>query len=157
MIGLLLFVCIGCDQSTKYTAKHFLEGKPTLSYLDDIFRLSYIENKGAFLGLGANMPASLRYVVLVMLVFIFLVGFLLFIICSKKLNLLIVLSSTLIISGGLGNLIDRMVHQGAVIDFMNIGLGSIRTGIFNGADLAIMVGLFLLLTTLHDKEKSARS
>jgi signal peptidase II len=156
VIGILLLVCIGCDQSTKYTAKHFLKGKPTLSYMDDIFRLSYIENKGAFLSLGADMPAKLRYLVLVMLVFIFLVGFLFFVICSKKLNLLTALSSTLIISGGLGNLIDRMVNQGAVIDFMNIGLGSIRTGVFNGADLAIMVGLLLLLAALYDKEKSAK-
>ena len=70
--------------------------------------------------------------------------------------MLTALSSTLIISGGLGNLIDRMVNQGAVIDFMNIGLGSIRTGVFNGADLAIMVGLLLLLAALYDKEKSAK-
>jgi signal peptidase II len=32
-----------------------------------------------------------------------------------------------------------------VIDFLNVGIGSLRTGIFNVADMAIMLGVFLLL------------
>ena len=52
-------------------------------------------------------------------------------------------SSALIIGGGLGNLIDRILNQGAVIDFMNIGIGPIRTGVFNVADLAILAGIFI--------------
>ncbi|MCX5846580.1 MAG: signal peptidase II [Deltaproteobacteria bacterium] len=143
MIFLLLFVCVGCDQSTKYTAKHFLEGQQTLSYMGDIFRLSYTENTGAFLSLGAGMPEKLRYAMLVVMVSIFLFGFLLFVILSKKLNSLAVLSSALIIGGGLGNLIDRIINKGSVIDFMNIGIGTIRTGIFNVADLAIMAGVLM--------------
>lgn len=56
-----------------------------------------------------------------------------------------VASSALIIGGGLSNLIDRIINQGAVIDFMNIGVGSLRTGIFNVADVAIMVGMFIFV------------
>ena len=143
MIFLLLFVCVGCDQSTKYTAKHFLEGQQTLSYMGDIFRLSYTENIGAFLSLGAGMPENIRQTIFVVLVSIFLVGFLLFVIHSKKLNSFAVSSSVLMIGGGLGNLIDRIINKGAVIDFMNIGIGPIRTGIFNVADLAIMSGVLM--------------
>ena len=43
----------------------------------------------------------------------------------------------------MGNLIDRIMNQGAVIDFMNIGIGPIRTGVFNVADLAILAGIFI--------------
>jgi signal peptidase II len=143
MIFLLLFVCVGCDQSTKYTAKHFLEGQPTLSYMGDIFRLSYTENTGAFLSMGAVMPEKLRYVLLVVLVSIFLIVFLLFVIRNKKLNYLSVSASALIVGGGLGNLIDRIINKGSVIDFMNIGFGPIRTGIFNVADLAITAGVLM--------------
>jgi len=143
MILLLLFVCVGCDQSTKYTARHFLEGQQTLSYMGDIFRLSYTENTGAFLSLGAGMPEKLRFAILVVLVSIFLIVFLIFIIRSKELNSLEILSSVLIIGGGLGNLIDRIINKGSVIDFMNIGLGPIRTGIFNVADLTIMAGVLM--------------
>jgi signal peptidase II len=140
IVCLLLIVCIGCDQSTKYTAKRLLAGKQTLSYFGDVFRLSYTENRGAFLGLGAEMPEELHFSILVMLVLVFLFGFLIFIIRSKKLGPLTILSSTLIIGGGLGNLIDRIINKGSVIDFMNLGIGPIRTGIFNVADVAIMVG-----------------
>lgn len=50
----------------------------------------------------------------------------------------------LFVAGGLSNLIDR-VAMGSVIDFMNVGIGSFRTGIFNVADVAIMAGVALLL------------
>ena len=143
MLFILLFVCVGCDQGTKYAAKHFLEGRQTLSYLGDFFRLSYTENSGAFLSLGAGLPENIRQTIFVVLVSIFLVGFLFFVIRNQGLNSWAVSSSALIIGGGLGNLIDRILNQGVVIDFMNIGIGSIRTGIFNVADLAIMAGIFI--------------
>jgi signal peptidase II len=140
---LILIACIGCDQGTKYAAKYFLGGRPTLSYIGDILRLNYTENRGAFLGLGAGLPENIRQGLLIVMVSIFLFGFFLFLILNRSINLLAVSGSTLIIGGGAGNLVDRLKHQGAVIDFMSIGLGPIRTGIFNIADLAIMVGVFL--------------
>ncbi|MBI4767182.1 MAG: signal peptidase II [Deltaproteobacteria bacterium] len=143
LLFILLFVCVGCDQGTKYTAKHFLEGRQTLSYMGDIFRLSYAENSGGFLSLGAGLPETIRLTLFVFLASIFLVGFLFFVIRDQKLNSLAVSSGALIIGGGLGNLMDRILNHGAVIDFMNIGIGSIRTGIFNGADLAILAGIFI--------------
>jgi signal peptidase II len=51
----------------------------------------------------------------------------------------------LVAAGGAGNLVDRIVRDGRVIDFMNLGLGPVRTGIFNMADVQIMAGLALLL------------
>jgi signal peptidase II len=52
---------------------------------------------------------------------------------------------SLIAGGGLSNLIDRIAYGGYVIDFLNIGLGGLRTGIFNIADVAIMVGAISLI------------
>ena len=85
--------------------------------------------------------SNIRQIIFVVLVSIFLFGFLLFVIRNKGFNSIAVSSGALIIGGGLSNLIDRIINQGAVIDFMNIGIGSIRTGIFNGADFAIMAGV----------------
>ncbi len=145
VLFILLFICVGCDQGTKYAAKHFLEGRQTLSYPGDFFRLSYTENSGAFLSLGAGLPENIRQTIFVVLVSIFLVGFLFFVIRNQELKLLAVASSALIIGGGLGNLIDRILNQGAVIDFMNMGIGPIRTGVFNVADLAILAGIFIFV------------
>jgi signal peptidase II len=50
----------------------------------------------------------------------------------------------LVFAGGASNLVDR-ISRGSVIDFMNVGLGGLRTGIFNVADVAILVGVGALL------------
>lgn len=48
----------------------------------------------------------------------------------------------LILAGGFGNLYDRAINDGRVVDFMLLQLGPLQTGIFNVADIAIMAGLF---------------
>ncbi len=52
---------------------------------------------------------------------------------------------SLIVGGGAGNLIDRLARDGRVGDFIMIGVGGIRTGIFNFADLAVLAGWIVLL------------
>ena len=44
--------------------------------------------------------------------------------------------------------------EGHVVDFMNMGIGQLRTGIFNVADMAIMAGLFMLLPSAIQKPKT---
>lgn len=146
----VLVTCIGIDQSTKYIAKHYLEGRGVYSYIGDTFRLGYSENTGAFLGLGSSLPAHVRTFIFSGLVAIFLAVFLVYIIRSNSINKTGVIASALIIGGGLSNLMDRLVNNGAVIDFLNLGIGSLRTGIFNVADMAIMLGAFLIL--FHKKD-----
>ena len=50
----------------------------------------------------------------------------------------------LVAGGGLGNLWDRLARDGAVVDFLNLGIGPVRTGIFNVADLVLVAGLVVL-------------
>ena len=50
----------------------------------------------------------------------------------------------LVISGGFSNLLSRILNDGHVIDFMNVGIGWLRTGTFNFADMAIMTGVITL-------------
>jgi signal peptidase II len=64
-------------------------------------------------------------------------------------------SLTLIFSGGISNLYDRVLNNDAVIDFLNVGIGSLRTGIFNVADMANMLSIFLLLF-IKDKEADSK-
>jgi signal peptidase II len=54
------------------------------------------------------------------------------------------LGVALFVAGGASNLVDRIAY-GMVIDFMNVGIGSLRTGIFNVADMAIMLGAGILV------------
>ena len=147
---IVLFICIVFDQITKYTAKHYLEGQGVYSFIGDTFRLGYSENTGAFLGLGSSLPEHIRTLIFSGLVALFLLAFLIYIIKSTSISKIGVIAGALIISGGLSNLIDRLVNNGAVIDFMNLGIGSLRTGIFNVADMAIMLGAFILIFNKSD-------
>ena len=145
LIAVIVLSTVGCDQVTKVAAKNYLAPAQSVSFLGDIFRLHYTQNTGAFLSLGAKLPVELRFWLLTVATGIMVTGILVFILSRRSLRPVVVIGSSLIIGGGLGNLIDRTFHNGAVIDFMNIGIGSLRTGIFNIADVAIMAGEGLLI------------
>lgn len=145
LIGLILCSCVGCDQLAKTAVQSHLEPSQPIYLLGDVFRLQYIENKGAFLGLGAKLPDAVQFWVLIVLVGAALIGMLRFIWTSQAMNLMGILGGALIVGGGFSNLLDRVFNNGAVVDFMNIGIGNVRTGIFNLADLALMIGIGLLL------------
>jgi signal peptidase II len=66
------------------------------------------------------------------------------------------LGLSLFVGGGASNWVDR-VTRGSVIDFLNVGLGSLRTGIFNVADVAIMLGAGIIVITELRSHQSGRS
>ena len=65
------------------------------------------------------------------------------------------LGAALIVSGGAPNWIDR-VATGSVIDFLNVGIGPLRTGIFNVADVAILGGVGLVVLTAVGENRLRR-
>jgi signal peptidase II len=147
LLALALF-CVGCDQASKRVAADVLKGTETLSYLGDVFRLTYAENSGAFLGLGGGWPEPVRWAVFTgaaLAVVAASAGWVVAQLRRPRHDALAVWAMVLIAAGGMGNLVDRVLREGRVIDFMNLGLGPVRTGIFNVADVQIMVGLGLLL------------
>lgn len=140
----VLAACVGCDQATKRLAEFALKYTPPMSFLGNTFRLEYAENAGAFLGMGANLPDWQRWVLLTLVSSIILVALALFVCFKRDLRPLDITGYALILAGGLSNMIDRVL-AGVVIDFLNVGIGGLRTGIFNIADMAIMGGLFLVI------------
>ena len=59
----IFVACVGCDQATKTIAHSTLTGSPAISLLGDVVRLELTANTGAFLGLGAGLPESVRRIV----------------------------------------------------------------------------------------------
>lgn len=139
----LLAMTAGCDRVTKHYAVMNLAGMPGQSYLGDTIRLDYHENAGGFLSAGATWRPETRAVVFQVANGVFLLGTMLLAI-RYQWSRLAAIGLILFVAGGLSNLIDRLA-MGSVIDFLNVGLGSVRTGIFNVADVAILTGLTLLL------------
>ncbi len=140
----ILVVCVGCDQATKRLAVLTLKNMPPLSFLGNTFRLEYAENSGAFLGLGATLPDLHRIALLIVFSSAVLIALAVFVVARRQVRPLAFFGYALIIAGGASNMIDR-VTVGAVVDFMNVGIGGLRTGIFNVADMAIMGGLFAVM------------
>ncbi len=64
---------------------------------------------------------------------------------ARRLDRIRFIALTLVAGGGMSNLIDRLMFHGRVTDFLNVGLGSLRTGIFNVADMTILAGALLML------------
>lgn len=141
----LLATQIGCDQATKELAERELKGGSGHSFLGGSVRLIFAENEGAFLGLGNTLPESTRLWIFVVLVGAGLFGGLAYLLLKRKLPLSITLAGAVLVAGGVGNLIDRAFNDGRVVDFMQVGLGPLRTGIFNVADVQIMAAAFAMI------------
>jgi len=145
VVGVLMFLSIVCDQTTKYFAVQNLQAYEVKTYAGDTFRLMLSKNSGGFLSLGGNLPERIRFIIFSVFVAITLVGLLLFVLLSSKLHPNWIIGFSLFLGGGSSNLIDRLVNNGFVIDFMNVGIGNIRTGIFNVADMIIILGFMIIL------------
>jgi signal peptidase II len=156
LVLVVLISCVGCDQATKSIAVSYLSGMETFSYLGDTLRLQLCYNRGAFLSMGHSLPNFLRHSILTVGTCFILLGAFIFVFSSKSSTFYVTLSISFFIAGGVGNLIDRILHDGTVVDFLNVGIGPIRTGIFNIADLSIMGGAALLLFTTLWKQKENR-
>ena len=145
LVLLVLLCCVGCDQAVKAIAKGALASSPPVLLLDGAVRLQYTENPGAFLSLGAELPAGLRFLLGVVLVGATQLALLAFLLRTRTLSTWQRIGFSLFLAGGLGNWLDRLLNEGRVIDFVSLGVGGLHTGIFNVADVAITAGILMVL------------
>ncbi len=139
----MVLATIGCDRATKRLAVEHLAGSPGQQYLGDTVRLQYVENRGAFLGLGSGLPERARTGLFAVGTGLLLAGVVAAAVRYRARGPLLS-ALALLWAGGVSNLVDR-VARGSVVDFLNVGIGPLRTGIFNVADMAILFGCALLL------------
>jgi signal peptidase II len=135
---------IGCDQVSKSIVRQKIDYDENITIIKNHFILTKVENPGAFLSVGNNLPDAVRFILLSILP-ILVLGYGLFYLLSKN-NLPrgIQLGMCFLIGGGIGNVYDRILF-GSVTDFLHLDFGIFRTGIFNLADVSIMIGIALLL------------
>ena len=112
-----------------------------MSFYHDTFRLDYVENTGAFLSFGDNWSPTASFWLMNVLPLLFLMGLFVYAIRQTATSSLkSVFPFLLVCAGGLGNIIDRILYNRHVTDFMNMGINNIRTGIFNVADMYVTAG-----------------
>jgi len=151
LVVLILIACTSCDQMVKNIAKESLAPSSPISLLNDSIRFEYIQNPGAILGLGGNLPREARVLFAIVFVSIILAFTLVFAFNTHRFSLMQLVGISLVAAGGVGNLLDRLFNNGAVIDFVRLGIGPLQTAIFNVADVAILGGAFTILLSAKEK------
>ncbi len=127
------------DQLSKYIAVERLKPIDTFPIIEDVFHLTYLENRGAAFGMLANH----RWVFMVVstAAVIGIIAFML-VAYKKHFNPLFYTALAMIAGGGIGNMIDR-VYLGYVVDFFDFRL--IDFAIFNVADSFVCIGCFMVI------------
>jgi signal peptidase II len=147
-VGLVLVLlaalgCIGCDQATKSLASAALRGEAPRVFLSGMVELRYAENAGGFLGLGADLPAPVRHVTFVLAAAGLLLALVWLTVRDGSPGPVRLLGVACVLGGGVGNLVDRLA-LGHVRDFAVLHAGGVSTGVFNVADVAVMLGCVML-------------
>ena len=149
--GLIFIVSLAIDQITKYIAVSTLQGNPSIHVIGDFLRFTYVENRGAAFGILQNQRTF--FIISTVVLVVFILAMLVF---NKKITNFTRISLVLILSGAIGNFIDRL-RLGYVIDFIDVRFGSFYDfPVFNIADSCIVVGtaLLIILILFNKFEKS---
>ena len=140
LYALIIFIGVGLDQLTKWLAVKYLAPVVDVPLWEDVLHLRFHLNDGAAFGSFSGQPYIFNT-----LSVIIIIGMLLYLYLGHADNALVGIASAMIVSGGIGNMIDR-VSTGEVVDFIYFKL--IDFAIFNGADSFVCVGAGLLVLSL---------
>lgn len=139
-IILCIVICallIGTDQFTKYLVVEYLKEKEQFVVIENVLSFRYVENTGAVFGSFA------AHTIVLTVVSIILIGVVIFyLLKNKNQSKFINICLLLMISGGIGNVIDR-IRLKYVIDFIEPLF--VNFAVFNFADCLITVGAFALM------------
>ena len=146
---IIMMGLIGIDQLTKWWAVQTLASGHEIKIWEGVLHFTYLENRGAAWGIFSGkqifLIALTAIIIIAMLVYLFKMA-------KTKVDLGYQIAFILIISGAIGNLIDR-VRLNYVIDFIYFKL--IDFPIFNVADILVVCGVFLLMLCIFLEEKKA--
>lgn len=143
-------VILVVDQATKRYIDRTMDLHSSITVVNDFFNITYLRNKGAAFGFLAHSSYRLPFFILVSIVAVAVILAVFFRLRPDQ--KLTAFSLSLIFSGALGNLVDR-VRLGEVIDFLDAHWYGHHWPAFNIADSAICVGVFLLVIDMFVEEK----
>jgi signal peptidase II len=153
ILFLVLGCTVGCDQTSKHVARSELGRVGSVALPGGFGELRLAENPGSFLSLGASIPQSVRLAVFTVGVGLGLVGLFAYLVGQTKLDWLSFVGLAFVLAGGTSNLIDRIMQQGLVTDFIFLQVGPLHTGVFNVADVLIMAGVGALACSLWNRRE----
>jgi signal peptidase II len=148
----ILATNVGCDQVSKHMVRQSVGEFEQISVIKNFVTLMKVENTGAFLSWGSSLPQPYKLILLSVLPVVVLALAFLFVLTQKDLSKLTVVAICFVLGGGIGNIYDRVMH-GSVTDFLHIDFVIFQTGVFNMADVSVMLGMFFVLVEAYLKRK----
>ena len=156
LIGLIAIPLIIIDQVSKvYVASHMALYE-SIAVVPNWFDITYTQNPGAAFSMFVNLPPNVRLLMLCALSAIACVVLLVLLAQTEKITLMS-FALSLILAGAAGNLIDRALRDGRVIDFIRVHYYDASYPIFNVADSAISVGVALIILSSLFGKKDVQS
>jgi len=146
-------IVLAADQITKYLVASRFRLYESVTLIDNFFNLTYVRNKGAAFGMFADSAIRVPFFITVSV--LAAVGILWYFYRARHLQTLAVFALSLIFSGAVGNLIDR-IRFGEVVDFLDAHWYGHHWPAFNVADSAITVGVALLLLDIWSEERQKK-
>ena len=135
---------IALDQITKVVVNQTLGLHESIPVIDSFFHLTHVRNTGAAFGLLAQMPAWFRRPFFLITTGLAVIVLVLFLRRTTDATPVFVTAIAAILGGAIGNLIDRLVHDGQVIDFLDLHWQGYNWPAFNVADSCITLGVIAL-------------
>jgi signal peptidase II len=152
LIFLILLCNFGCDQLSKQIVRNHIDDYQEIPLVKGHITLTKVENTGAFLSLGNRLPQELKTVLLAILPLCALgIAVLYLLVFNERLTYLRAAGICFLVGGGMGNILDRLFY-GSVTDFLHVQYGGFQTGIFNLADVSIVIGLVLILISSYTQK-----
>ena len=153
---LIVLFNIGIDQLSKSIVRYSISDNEAIPILKGTIVFIKAENIGAALGIGAGLPSMLKIFYLQLLPIFILLFLFRMIVTDKELPRLIIIGVAIAIGGAFGNVLDRILY-GSVTDFIQLHFGTYTSGIFNIADISVVIGLVLVIIdlSLNFKKKTA--
>ena len=150
--SIIFIISLFLDIVTKYLVVANVSEYEKINILGDFVRLTLVYNRGGVFGILSGYQNLLLIVSISVLIFLIL-----FFIFEKNKTFIYCTSISLIISGAIGNIIDRVIDRKGVVDFISIGKDQFfRWPTFNIADITIVIGAFLLIIIYYKEEKKRK-
>lgn len=138
------------DISTKLLVQRHFFLYQQMELIGEYVRLTYIYNPGAAFGIHLGEHSRMIFLALSLVALGALLGMYWFTPVADRVRLTAI---ALICGGAVGNLIDRVRSESGVVDFIDVGVGTIRWPVFNVADVAVTTGAIILALSLWKEEQ----
>lgn len=149
---IILISTLALDMYTKYLVVSRIMEHERIDIIGSIVQFTLVYNKGGLFGILQGY--QMLFLIVSIIVLCFLVLFFIF---EKNKSMLFCVSMSLITSGAVGNIIDRISGRKGVVDFVYIGFDNLRWPAFNVADAVIVTGAFLLFIVFFMEERRRKA